>query len=242
MAAMLTETGINPIEGLLIDAVGTLLTPAPGVAEVYAEAARRQGVELDRATVKARFARQFGADEVDELRGPLATDEPTEHRRWRRIVASVLPEVADPDRAFEELWDHFGRPEAWRMFDDVAPALAAVREGGRPMRIASNFDARLRGVLRGLPALAPWADSAVISSEVGYRKPHPAFFHRACAALDLPPERVLFVGDDPENDERGPRRAGLRAALIDREGSRPRDGSTWSDLAELVAEVLGSPG
>ena len=36
-------------------------------------------------------------------------------------MAGVLPEVADPDRAFEELWDHFSRPESWRCFPDAVP-------------------------------------------------------------------------------------------------------------------------
>ncbi|MEO6809592.1 MAG: HAD-IA family hydrolase [Isosphaeraceae bacterium] len=223
---------------MLIDAVGTLLKPAPGVAEIYAEAARRQGVELDRATVKARFADHFGAVEEDDLRGLLVTDESTERRRWRRIVSQVLPEVADRDRAFEELWDYFGRPAAWGLFDDVAPSMALLHAQGWPVRIASNFDGRLRGVLAGLPPLAPWAESAVISSEVGFRKPHPAFFQEACARLGLPPERVLFVGDDVENDYRGPLREGLRAALVDREGALPGDVPSYPSLLQLVAEVL----
>lgn len=236
---MLTKTGIHPIAGVLIDAVGTLLKPVPGVAEVYADAARRQGVELDQGTVKARFAEQFGAVGVDDRRGLLVTDEPTEWQRWRRIVARVLPEVADQDRAFEELWDHFGQPSAWGLFDDVAPSMAWLRAGGWPLRIASNFDGRLRGVVAGLKPLASWAESVVISSEVGYQKPHPAFFQEACARLGLPPDRVLFVGDDVENDYRGPLRSGLRAALVDRDGTLPDDLPSYRSLMDLITEVLG---
>src|SRR5437763_1747953 len=100
---MTKELLVNGFSGVVFDAVGTLIEPDPPVADVYAEAAARQGVVLDRATVKTRFHQSFQNDEVDEARGPLATDEPTEHRRWQRIVASVLPEVPDPARAFEEL-------------------------------------------------------------------------------------------------------------------------------------------
>ena len=93
------------------------------------------------------------------------------------------------------------------------------------MRIASNFDARLRGVVAGLPELAGLGDSLVISSEVGYRKPHPAFYRAACESLGLPPGRVLCVGDDPENDVLGPDRArASRAVLLDRSGARPTGG------------------
>lgn len=231
---MITRIELAGIRGIVLDAVGTLIDPRPSVAEAYVEAARRQGVALDRAEVRARFRRHFGDDEVDELRGPLATDEDVEHRRWRRIVLGVLPEVADPARAFAELWDHFGRPDAWRAFDDVAPALRRFQEAGLPVRVASNFDGRLRGVLRGLPSLSHLAEGAVISSEVGRRKPHPDFYRAACERLGLPPQEVLCVGDDPENDLRGPRRAGLPAILIDRDGRGPRDLPSLPGLLELV--------
>src|SRR5579884_2877354 len=127
-AIMVDWVDLDGIVGLVVDAVGTLIEPRPSVALVYAEAARRQGLEVDPAEVKARFRVHFGADEVDELRGPMATDEASEHRRWRRIVENVLPGLPDPDRGFAELWEHFGRPESWRCFPDVGPALRALRD------------------------------------------------------------------------------------------------------------------
>jgi putative hydrolase of the HAD superfamily len=232
---LFTNSAREGIQGIVFDAVGTLIDPSPPVAVVYAEAARRQGVEVGLDTIKSRFHQHFRHDEVDEARGPLVTDEAIERRRWRRIVGSVLPEVPDPDRAFRELWDHFGRPEAWRCFPDVAPALRALRGRGLRIGIASNFDARLRAVAAGLPALSGCAESPVISSEVGFRKPHPDFYRVACAALGLPPECVLCVGDDPENDVRGPRRAGLRGLLLDRHGLRPDDLPYIPDLGALVS-------
>ena len=232
---MSTETAWGGIEGIVFDAVGTLIDPFPSVADVYAEAALRQGIVLDRAEVKSRFHRHFRNDEVDEARGPLVTDEATEHRRWRRIVADVLPEVPDAERAFRELWDHFGRASAWRPYADVGPALKQLHHTGMRLLIGSNFDARLRAVVHGLPALEAWVESLVISSELGFRKPHRAFYETACARLGLPPERVLCVGDDVENDVLGPRRAGCRGVLLDRQGYRPDNLPYLSDLTALAA-------
>ena len=172
---------------MVFDAVGTLIEPDPSVADVYVASAARQGVTLARAEVRERFRRHFRNDEVDEAKGPMVTDEALEYRRWRRIVGSVLPEVADPGRAFEELWHHFARPDAWRCFPDVGPAVRALTGAGLPLRIASNFDRRLRAVVAGLPEIAALSDSLVISSEVSYRKPHPAFYRAVCASLGLPP-------------------------------------------------------
>jgi putative hydrolase of the HAD superfamily len=227
------------IGAVILDAVGTLIDPAPSVAEVYAEAARRQGVEVDTEEVRRRFKEHFRRDELDDLRGPMITDESIEYRRWRRIVEGVLPGLPDPDRAFLELWEHFGRPDAWTCFDDVPPAVRRLREAGLVIRVGSNFDGRLRKVLRGLPGVAGLADSVVISSEVGYRKPHPSFYHVACDRLEFPPHRVLSIGDDPENDDLGARRAGLSAALIDRSGRvEPRPG-VFPDLISLAEALAG---
>ena len=184
------------IEGIVFDAVGTLIKPDPSVAAAYTAAARRQGVELETDEVRARFHVHFQSDEVHAEQGVLSTDEATERRRWRQIVVRVLPELPDPDLAFDELWDHFSSPASWRCFPDVAPALKALKQMGVSLCVGSNFDGRLRGVVLGLPELEPWLDSLVISSEVGYRKPHPEFFRAACDHLGLPPARVLCVGDD----------------------------------------------
>lgn len=234
---MFTESLWTGIEGIVLDAVGTLIEPAPSAAEVYRAAARRQGVELPGDEVRARFHRHFRNDEVDESLGPMRTDEALEARRWRRIVAAVLPEVPDGGRAFHELWEHFARPDAWRCFPDVAPAVRALLGGGVRVRIGSNFDARLRSVVAGLPELSGLSDALVISSEVGLRKPHPDFFRAACASMGLSPDSVLCVGDDAENDVLGPRRAGLRGALLDRSGRRAGGDVTpcLAGLEELIA-------
>ena len=231
-----TGSEVVGVEAVVIDAVGTLIDPRPTVAEVYAAAARRQGMEVDTATVRRRFKEHFRRDEEDDLRGPMVTDEAIEYRRWRRIVGGVLPRLPDPDRAFLELWEHFGLPDAWATFDDGPPALESLRRAGLAIVVGSNFDGRLRRVLRGLPGLGDLAASAVISSEVGVRKPHPDFYRAVCDRLGLPPGRVLSVGDDPENDGAGARRAGLRALLVDR-GPAELPPGVVGDLRELAVAM-----
>lgn len=222
----------NLISGIVLDAVGTLIKPVPSVADSYTEAARRQGVELNRDEVRARFGLHFQSDEVRGDRGIHSTDEATEIWRWRRIVSKVLPEVPDPERAFDELWDHFAG--SWQCFADVAPALRAIHEAGIAVCVGSNFDSRLRQVVMGLPDLAWAVDALVISSEVGFRKPHPSFFEAVCLRLGLPASEILCVGDDLENDVRGAMRAGLSALLLDRAAQRPHDFAHVSDLTALL--------
>lgn len=231
---MLRKPQKNSILGVVVDAVGTIITPRPSVAEAYAEAARRQGVPVEVSLVKARFAREFAVDESDEHRGPLSTSESNEARRWKRIVHGVLPEVPDPERAFEELWDHFARPLSWSMFEDVPPFLRSIEAAGLKLCIVSNFDSRLRGVLLGFPDLANRLETVTISSEVGYRKPHARIFQAACDRLGLSPGNVLSVGDDLENDVLGARGAGLRAILLDREGRHDGEPACGASLVEIA--------
>ncbi len=222
------------LRGVIMDAVGTLIEATPSVTQAYVTAAARQGIALDPRVVRDRFRRAFGSDETREGQGPLSTDEPNESRRWRRIVGEVIPEVPDLDRGFRELWDHFGRPDAWRCFPDVPRFLLLLRSSGLPVRIASNFDRRLRAVVEGLPELAGLADSLVISSEVGRRKPHPEFYRSALDSLGVSPEKTLWIGDDLENDVLGPRGVGIRSVFLDRKGVEWGGGPSYPDLGALA--------
>ena len=231
----MTESPWTGIEGIVLDAVGTLIHPSPPVVEIYRAAAERQGVFLDEDELKRRFRNVFAEDEARERLGSMETDEAIEVERWRRIVRRVLAGLTDSARAFRELWDHFGRAEAWRCYPDVAPALGVLRARGIRMVIGSNFDGRLRDVAERLPELAALSQSLVISSEVGYRKPHAHFYRAACERLALPADRVLSVGDDLENDVQGAKRAGLRSVHIDRRGSGLGAVNVLSDLVQLTA-------
>jgi len=221
-------------EGFVLDAVGTLIRPEPSVAEAYAMAAARQGVTVAMETARQRFQSYFASDEIHSDNGLLSTDEQTEQRRWRTIVQGVLPEIPDLDRAFSELWDHFGKPESWRLFPDVAPALRGLAAMGVRVCIGSNFDSRLRKVVAGLKELASFSDRLVISSEVGFKKPHPSFFVSACRQLELAPGRVACVGDDLSNDVEGAIRAGLWGVLLNRSG---RGAGGYPQVTSLMALV-----
>jgi putative hydrolase of the HAD superfamily len=52
-------------------------------------------------------------------------------------------------------------------------------------------------------------DVAVFSSEVGWRKPHPAIFERALEAIGVEPAATLFVGDTLATDVAGARALGM---------------------------------
>ena len=78
------------------------------------------------------------------------------------------------------------------------------------------------------------------AKEFGRAKPDAAIFLAACERLGAEPARVLHVGDHPEQDALGARRAGLRCAWINRDGepwplADAEPDLEFPDLAALVA-------
>jgi len=127
----------------------------------------------------------------------------------------VFDDVRETDGLFESLWNHFAEPKHWRLYDDAARAWAALAARGVMLGVASNFDARLEGVLRGLLPTAA-AGRQFISSKVRWRKPSEGFFASVAESLAIAPSRLLLVGDDEKNDYHGARAAGWQALLLDR--------------------------
>jgi putative hydrolase of the HAD superfamily len=203
------------VRAVFFDAVGTLLYPTAPPAETYAEAARRQGVILDPATVLSRFRAAFRAEEEVDRAADWVTSEWREVERWRRIVAASLPELPDPERGFTELFTHFARPDAWGVRRDVGHVLAALGRRVVVLGIGSNLDTRLHAVVAGHDVLRPVAERVVVSAAVGHRKPSPKFFEAVIRAAGCPAGDVVFVGDEPANDYAGATAAGMRAILTE---------------------------
>jgi putative hydrolase of the HAD superfamily len=231
----------HSVRAVFFDAVGTLLHPVPPAPQVYATIGQRHGSRLTHPEVCERFRTAFAAEEALDCGNGLKTDERREKERWRRIVARVLDDISDPKRCFEELFDHFGTPHAWRCEPQTSPVLTTLTRRGLTLGLASNFDRRLRTVAHGLPELRG-VSRLVISSEVGYRKPAPDFFLAVREAAALPPEQILFVGDDRANDFEGARAAGMHAVLYDPAGVESALGPRITQLRELLHLVNGAGG
>ncbi len=221
---------------VLFDAVGTLIHPDPPAPVVYAAVGRRYGSRLEVEGITAHFRSAFRRQEaIDRLDG-WRTDEAREYTRWREIVAETLVDVTDPEKCFRELHAYFARPDAWRVEAGAGPTLQTLAERGWHIGMASNFDARLRGVVAGLPELTP-VRTILISSEVGFRKPADPFFDEIGHKAKMDLARIIYVGDDFANDYAGARAAGMKAILFDPEGKcRDRAARCVVSLSGLLTE------
>lgn len=206
---------VGPIRWIAFDAGGTLIHPHPPVESVYHRIGAKYGSRYPAETVRERFQTAY-ASRLSES-ADLATDEIREREFWRAVVGDVLDDVHDPVGCFEELRRWYADPSAWRCFEDVTDSLARLKSRGFRLALASNFDERLNTICDGLQALRE-IEVRVISSEVGWRKPHRRFFDALVRSCGSPAGEILFVGDHPEHDVRGAVSAGLQAVHLDREG------------------------
>jgi len=145
-------------------------------------------------------------------------------------------ELADACRAFLGPIFACAKPDL-----EALRVLAELRGRGMKMCIVSNTP-------WGSPAAA-WreeldrhglldkVDAVVFCVDVGWRKPHPAPFHRALEYLSVPASQAVFVGDDPRWDVVGAERVGLRPILLSPDGVT---GDTPHTVINRLGEVLAA--
>ncbi len=204
------------ISALLFDAVGTLIRPQPSVGAAYAQAAERHGLKVDEAQVASRFRQAFATQETLDRQLADRTSPQREYDRWRAIVAEVFFGAPQADAIFRDLWDHFADPAHWRLFPDAAPAWSRFSGTRITLGLASNFDSRLAGICAQVEPLST-CKNLFVSSELGWRKPSPAFFTEIERQLGLAPEQIMLVGDDWTNDYQAARSAGWQAVWLVRD-------------------------
>lgn len=232
---------LPPVRAILFDAAGTLLHVHPSVGAVYADEARRHGVDVHADAVGRAFAAVWRAlRPYADGATPFHTSEAIERAWWRRLVEQVFSETCGGDAFgggfdafFDALYVRFERPDAWRLYDDAVPALDALRARGMPLAVVSNWDSRLPRLLDAM-GVADRFEFVLTSAEVGVSKPAPAIFQHALDRLELSADEVLHVGDSIADDVRGATQAGLRAVRIDRSAGPDTGVATVSSLLDIV--------
>ena len=201
----------EPIQAISFDVGGTLIEPWPSVGHVYAEMAGRFGVSGGAAeALNRRFAAAWQAKR----------DFDYSEAAWFDLVRQTFGERAAhlPADFFPALYERFAQPDAWRIYDDVLPALDELATVGIRLAVISNWDERLHPLLERLK-LRGFFEVVIVSCEVGFAKPSPVIFQMALRRLGLPTGAVLHVGDSRREDTEGARAAGLRAWHLDRGGA-----------------------
>ncbi|KAF9679552.1 hypothetical protein SADUNF_Sadunf06G0026700 [Salix dunnii] len=190
-------------KALLVDAVGTLVVPSQPMAQI----GEKYGVEYSEDEILNRYRWAYGQPWGRSRLRYVNDGRPF----WQYIVSSSTG--CSDAQYFEELYNYYTTEKAWHLCDpDAEKVFEAIRKVGVKVAVVSNFDTRLRPLLRALNC-DHWFDALAISAEVAAEKPNPTIFLKACELLEVKPEDVVHVGDDRRNDIWGARDAGCDAWL-----------------------------
>jgi putative hydrolase of the HAD superfamily len=221
---------------VLLDALGTLVDLDDPVGGLL-QALRARGVETDPHAVGAALQVEIAHYRAEHQ---IAVDAAS-LAQLRRGCARVFGEALGAPAAAlapQDLHDALLEGLRFRAFDDVAPALAALRARGARLAVVSNWDVSLHEVL-ATTGLAAGVDIVLTSAQERTRKPAPELFRRALERLGgIDPADALHVGDDLVADVGGARAAGIEPVLIDRAGAGgPADGAR---VIRTLAELPGA--
>lgn len=98
-------------------------------------------------------------------------------------------------------------------YPHVRSTLIFLRENGLHLGIVSDAP-RMKAWMRlAEMGLTDFFDFVVALDDTGKLKPNALPFKAALKELGVPPEEILFVGDNPERDIRGAKRVGMKTAL-----------------------------
>jgi putative hydrolase of the HAD superfamily len=226
----------RPLECVFLDAGDTLLAPWPSFQGRFVAVASEHGVSLEEAEAEAAIAAT-----ARQAAWPSDwTDPATQREFWSGFYVQVLERLVDAgdhQELAEALYRSFSDPAAYKLFDDVRPALEALAARGLKLGIISNFEPWLEEVLR-LEGVAHLFSVLAISGVLGVAKPQPAIFQAALEQAGVAPGAAIHVGDQPETDAAAARAVGITPVLIDRFRRLPPEvGPRIGSLAELVELV-----
>ena len=199
-----------PFDAVIFDLYGTLVDETTGTPERRAE--------LDRVTQEIAAVLGAPQDPFMALWSSTVAQRATGvHGSFEAYVTALCDELGVAPSA-DSAADALGlRVDFFRdrlhPRPDALDTLASIRAKGLSVALISNCSWATEMLWPSTP-FPPHFDAAILSCEVGMRKPDPAIYALACSRLGVAPERCLFVGDGRSGELPGAEQAGMTALRI----------------------------
>lgn len=208
------------IRVITFDAGNTLIRLSRPVGLTYAAVAKRFGAELNPIDLEHAFRAAWKTvPPLPDLPGPRPDDG---RSWWRDVVIQTLEnaraEVEPFDDFFDAVYHEFTLAGVWRLEPGALALLQDLRQAGFRLGIISNFDLRLREILKHVGVLDLF-EQIIVSSQVGAEKPSPRIFEEALRRFAVEPAELLHVGDEEKADGEGARALGIQAFILGFAGS-----------------------
>ncbi len=233
-------TGPGAVDGVLLDADDTLYDTRSAMHTAGSATAAVLWPAADPERVR-RAGVRFRDDPEGHFRAFARGD--LDFGAMRRARVSALARwLGQPDDG--GLWDDFEAVyepaflDAMTVFDDVRPAVAAIRESGLAVGVLTNSSETYTGHKMRAAGIDGLFDVVCSRDTLGFGKPDRRAFHEACRRLGTEPGRTLYVGDELETDPVGAAEAGMPAAWLVRDGAP--DAAAARVAGERSIPVLGS--
>ncbi|TWE12207.1 HAD family hydrolase [Rudaeicoccus suwonensis] len=211
-----------PIRAVLLDIDDTLLDTTTAMVEAGAIAMAAVWPDEDpawRLTASRRFRSDPGRFFARFTRGEL------DFERMRRLrleevalaTGRVLP--ADGHASYERAYGP-AFAASQRLYDDVLPFLARCSAEGIAVAALTNSSQSATDPKLQATGLVGRLGPVVTRDTLGFGKPDPRVFARACDLVEVAPGETAYVGDEFEADVLGSMAAGLAPVWL----RRPRSG------------------
>jgi putative hydrolase of the HAD superfamily len=208
------------IKAVFFDFYNTLVRFWPPVEDIQIAACREMGLMATREGIQEGYGAADAFFNQENSRSSLARRSKEGRDQFFARYEQLILKGAGLDVSLDlarRIWELTTLvPKSFVPFDDVVPALKALKGVGLTLGVLSNLD-RDMGALAKELGLKPYLDFCITSREVGAEKPHPPIFLAALARAGVSPEEAAHVGDQVHSDVEGARAVGIMPVLLDRE-------------------------
>jgi putative hydrolase of the HAD superfamily len=198
--------------GLLLDIGGVVLRGAPTMLPLLVE---------DEPSLRETVERLAMTTERDEVWQRMLRGEVTERAYWAQRAAELGAALGLEWTTRTMINRMYDRPSQDWLNQDVVALMLDTKAAGRPVAALTNDLADFHG--QEWVDKQDWLelfDTIIDASRTGVLKPDPRAFAAGSEALDLPPERILYLDDMPWNVDAA-REAGMQAVAVSHVDSTP---------------------